>query len=90
VSHVPLRTCVGCGVKRPQRELLRVALEPDRAGLALDVRRRLPGRGAYLCRDRRCWQPGTARRGLDRALRTSVPAAARQKLLQALHQEVKA
>ena len=84
MKHVPERTCVGCHTTRPQSELMRVARTPDLSGLALDERRQLPGRGAYVCRDARCWQAAADRRsGLDRALRTSVPAAARQELLHA-------
>ena len=44
----PVRSCVGCGAKRAQAELTRVALDPE-GEVVVDKERRLPGRGAYLC-----------------------------------------
>jgi len=48
--------------------------------LEVDSKQRLPGRGAYVCRDAGCWQAGVTRGGFARALRVKVPAAARQNL----------
>jgi predicted RNA-binding protein YlxR (DUF448 family) len=48
----PWRTCVACGRKAPQAELQRMALKGDR--VLWDPRRRLPGRGAYICPQREC------------------------------------
>ena len=64
----PIRTCVGC--RRTDRQDALVRVVRAERGVAVDVRRRLPGRGAWLHRDLACW-PG-ARGGLSRALRTSV------------------
>ena len=48
----PERTCVGCRRRRPKHELVRLA----RTGgdVRLDLSRRLPGRGAYVCPDPAC------------------------------------
>jgi uncharacterized protein len=70
----PTRTCVGCRTARPQQDLLRLAATPD--GIRFDHRRRLPGRGAYLCPDPGCIDAAT-RRGastLRRALRGAPEA----------------
>jgi predicted RNA-binding protein YlxR (DUF448 family) len=74
---------VACRAKRPKAELLRVVRRPGSSDVQLDIdkRQRLPGRGAYVCREASCWQAGVTRGGFDRALRMKVPAAARQKLL---------
>lgn len=69
VPHIPLRRCVGCGKQRPQAELLRLAFLSGPAG-GVDVGARQGGRGAYLCRDRKCVMRALARGGLPRALRT--------------------
>ena len=66
--HVPVRTCVGC--RRADRQVALVRIARTTAGIALDPRRRLPGRGAWLHRDPRCWRG--ARAGLARTLRTEV------------------
>ncbi|MBW8826723.1 MAG: YlxR family protein [Acidobacteria bacterium] len=62
----PVRTCVGCRVKRPQDELLRVIRRSDGT---LEVGRTLPGRGAWLCPDEACLGLALRRRALERALR---------------------
>jgi len=82
MSHIAERTCVGCRAKRPKPELVRVVRVPD-SGVQIDWRQRSPGRGAYLCREQRCWAVGIAKRGLDRTLRMNVPAATRQELSRA-------
>ena len=63
------RTCVGCRTARPQDELVRLARTP--LGVRFDPRRRLPGRGAYLCPHPTCIDAATRRdaAGLRRALR---------------------
>jgi uncharacterized protein len=48
--RVPIRTCAVCRSRRPQAELLRVVVTAS--GLEIDPKRRLEGRGAYLCPDR--------------------------------------
>jgi predicted RNA-binding protein YlxR (DUF448 family) len=72
----PERTCVGCGRKAPQAELLRFAVQ---AG-ALVPGRLLPGRGAYTCRRLACFERAISRRAFSRVLRRNVtvdPALAR-------------
>lgn len=54
-KHVPQRTCIICRTIKPKRELLRVVRTPEQT-LYLDNTGKAPGRGAYLCRDRLCWQ----------------------------------
>ena len=48
--RVPIRTCAVCRSRRPQAKLLRVVMTAT--GLEIDPKRRLEGRGAYLCPDR--------------------------------------
>ena len=84
----PMRTCAGCRAKRPKRELVRIVAAPGAEALRVDEHQRMPGRGAYLCREQRCWAAGIAKGGLNRTLRLSVPAAARQELLRAFRMGV--
>jgi uncharacterized protein len=48
VNAGPVRSCIGCGVRRAQEELTRVAVGPE-GGVVVDRGKRIPGRGAYLC-----------------------------------------
>jgi len=79
--HRPQRSCVACRETAEQRELVRLVYGEQ--GLAVDERRRAPGRGAYLCRRPACWQrareTSTAKGGgpLGHALRATLTDADR-------------
>ena len=66
MSH-PERTCVGCGAKGPQNQLLRVAAFRGAAPL-FDPQGKAPGRGAYLCRSEKCLEAALKRRSFERSL----------------------
>ena len=65
---VSVRTCVGCGRKAPQDELLRFVardgmLTPSPHGA---------GRGVYTCKRLACFERAMARRAFNRTLKTTV------------------
>jgi uncharacterized protein len=66
----PIRTCVGCGRKAPQSELVRFAA-PEGV-LEADAGRRLSGRGAYTCPRPSCFEKAAAHRAFARTLRKTV------------------
>jgi predicted RNA-binding protein YlxR (DUF448 family) len=78
----PVRTCVGCAARAPQATLVRLVAREGR--LAVDLRRRASGRGAYLHREATCWTAFVARRGPVRSLRCSPAREERQQLVEAL------
>jgi predicted RNA-binding protein YlxR (DUF448 family) len=49
LRHDPVRTCVVCGSRKCKTDLFRLARASDSGLIILDPRRRLPGRGAYVC-----------------------------------------
>lgn len=51
--HRPVRTCVGCGEAEGRVELIRLVRSPD-GEIVVDLRGRLPGRGAWVHPDRAC------------------------------------
>jgi predicted RNA-binding protein YlxR (DUF448 family) len=72
IAHIPIRTCLGCGLQRPKKELKRIVLKDG--ALILDEKGALPGRGAYLCPQRECVEGLLKKRGrLAHALRVTVP-----------------
>ncbi|MFL5779464.1 MAG: RNase P modulator RnpM [Chloroflexota bacterium] len=71
--RVPTRSCVACRTVRAKRELDRIVRTPE-GDVRLDPSGRLPGRGAYVCRDAACREKALARGGLARALGVTVPA----------------
>ncbi|MBA3330784.1 MAG: YlxR family protein [Actinobacteria bacterium] len=68
MSPVPTRTCVGCGRKAPQDELVRFVARDG----TLQPGRREPGRGAYTCRRLACFERASSRHAFNRTLRRTV------------------
>lgn len=65
---MPIRSCVGCGRKAPQAELLRFVARSGK----LVPGDRSPGRGVYTCRRLSCFERAAARRAFNRVLRQTV------------------
>ena len=59
-KHVPQRTCVACRRVEAKRDLTRVVRSPD-GKIFVDETGKANGRGAYLCRDRACWEKAIGR-----------------------------
>jgi len=64
----PLRSCVGCGRKAPQSELLRFVAKEGR----LIPGSGESGRGAYTCHRLSCFERAVSRRAFNRTLRQNV------------------
>ncbi len=75
----PQRTCCACRRTGARDELLRFVCGPDRR-VTLDLRGKLPGRGAYLCPRARCLAKGSGSKGLARALDCQPPASSAEEL----------
>ena len=50
-----IRTCIGCRAKFPQKTLLRFACH-SKGALQVDLKKKLTGRGGYVCRAEACIQ----------------------------------
>ena len=70
-KHVPQRTCVACRTTGAKRGLVRVVRTPE-GRVEVDETGKKPGRGAYLCRARDCWDAALKRKALEYALKTPV------------------
>jgi uncharacterized protein len=64
----PIRSCVGCGRKAPQGELLRFGTAAGQLVPGTGI----PGRGAYTCRRLACFERAVSRRAFNRTLRQTV------------------
>ncbi len=80
-KHVPQRTCIACHRAADKRGLVRLVLTPD-GRVEVDTRGKMPGRGAYLCPAKRCWEEGLKAKKLEYALRTKLPAESLKDLLE--------
>ena len=53
-KKIPERQCVGCRVKRPKNELIRIVKTADSETAELDRTGKKSGRGAYICPSADC------------------------------------
>ena len=77
--HVPERTCVGCGVRSPKNELLRLVRAAD-GSIEVDLDARAPGRGVYVHRRHACVERALRPGAIARALRRGLGADEARKL----------
>ena len=73
VKKIPMRQCIGCGEMKSKRDMMRV-LRTTEGEIVLDDTGRKNGRGAYLCRRPECFKKAVKSKGLERALKTPIPA----------------
>ena len=76
----PLRQCVVCRNGKLKEELFRVVKSKDGA-IAIDMSGKLPGRGAYICRQGECARQAFAKKALNKAMKCNVPSQIYEELL---------
>lgn len=81
----PQRTCVGCGRRRGQAELVRFSGGPNGLRAFLE---RGEGRGAYLCPDAGCLERTVKRKAFQKALGAELGPLSVQWLRESIHQAV--
>ncbi|MGB8645169.1 MAG: YlxR family protein [Anaerolineae bacterium] len=75
-KHVPQRTCIGCREVEAKREMMRIVRKPD-GHVVADPTGKQAGRGAYLHKERECWDATLGARGrLEHALNMETPLVA--------------
>lgn len=78
-KKVPMRQCVGCAEMKSKKELLRIIKTPEEE-VVLDATGRKNGRGAYICANMECLKKAQKTKGLERSLKTVIPAEVYQSL----------
>lgn len=85
-KHVPQRTCVICRTVQSKRDLVRLVRTPE-GQLVIDRTGKQNGRGAYLCRQRSCWEAALTGRQLGKALNMEIGEREREMLHDAIERE---
>lgn len=83
---IPLRMCVGCREMKPKKELIRVVRSPE-GEINIDFKGKAPGRGAYLCRDKACFEKAYKNKLLEKALNKAIESEIYERLVQELSEE---
>jgi hypothetical protein len=81
---IPQRTCVACRQVRDKKDLVRLVSTGD-GMIEIDVLTKKPGRGAYLCPRKTCWELALRKNRLEYALRTRLCDDNRQALSEYIH-----
>ena len=71
-KKIPLRKCISCGEMIGKKGALRVVRDKD-GTVSLDDTGKKSGRGAYICRDIKCFEAAKKAKKLERSLKCSVP-----------------
>ena len=83
-KRLPQRTCIACRQTKEKKALIRLVSTEN--GIAeIDVFGKKPGRGAYLCPQKTCWELALRKNRLDYALRTKLRDDNRQTLREYSH-----
>lgn len=84
-GHIPERSCISCGRKAPQGDLVRIALTAE--GQVIVGRGvKASGRSAYVCSNASCHK--IALKKLDRALRRPLTEEEKSRIRELLQGEV--
>ncbi|SCY51989.1 MULTISPECIES: RNase P modulator RnpM [unclassified Butyrivibrio] len=78
-KKIPMRKCVGCNEMKEKKELIRVLKTPEDE-IILDTTGRANGRGAYICNNPECLKKAIKNRGLERSLKSHIPAEVSDRL----------
>ena len=78
---IPMRMCVGCREMKEKRSLMRVVKSPEGA-ISFDRVGKAPGRGAYVCKSKECFERAVKQRQLERALETRIDEAVFNQLME--------
>ncbi|MCL2078406.1 MAG: YlxR family protein [Oscillospiraceae bacterium] len=72
MKKTPLRMCLGCREMKTKNDLIRVVRAPG-GSVELDALGKSNGRGAYVCKDKKCFARVQKSNALSRALKTEIP-----------------
>jgi predicted RNA-binding protein YlxR (DUF448 family) len=83
-KSLPQRTCIACRQVKEKKDLIRL-VSTGNGIVEIDAFGKKPGRGAYLCPKRTCWELALMKNRLDYVLRTRLNDDNRQILREYVH-----
>jgi len=83
-KHLPQRTCIACRQINEKKSLIRL-VRTENGVAEVDISGKKPGRGAYLCPRKACWELALKQNRLEYALRTKLSDDNRQILINYSH-----
>jgi predicted RNA-binding protein YlxR (DUF448 family) len=86
-AEAPQRSCLGCRRSKDKNLLIRFVLTPEMEILP-DLESRLPGRGAYICIDKRCLTAAVEQRQFKRSFKHDVSVMPAEQLIEHVRQQL--
>ena len=79
-----MRMCIGCRERKPKSEFLRIVKVDGK--LKLDETQKAQGRGAYICKDKNCFEKIIKKKSLNRVFKMPIPEDLMQKLKELIYE----
>ncbi len=81
IRKIPQRKCVGCGVSKNKKELIRV-VKTSECEISVDMTGKKNGRGAYICNNVECLKKARKAGRLERSFECRISDEIYDKLMQ--------
>jgi predicted RNA-binding protein YlxR (DUF448 family) len=75
----PMRMCVACRQMNPKKSMIRIVRTGERE-VSADPTGKMPGKGAYICKDSECLAKARKTGSLKRALDAEIPVSVYEEL----------
>ncbi len=70
-KKVPFRKCIGCNEMKDKKQLIRVVKSPN-GDMNIDPSGKMAGRGAYVCKNQKCFEAAFKSKRLEKAFKTKI------------------
>lgn len=71
-KKTPQRKCIGCNEMKDKKELLRIVRNSE-GDINVDLIGKMPGRGAYICKSKKCFDAAVKAKRIEKAFKTKIP-----------------
>ena len=71
-KKTPLRKCIGCNEMKDKKELIRIVRNKE-GDMSIDLTGKMAGRGAYICKDRKCFDMAAKAKRLEKSFKGKIP-----------------
>lgn len=78
-KKIPMRMCTACREMKPKAQLIRIVKTPE-GEIKPDDTGKLNGRGAYICREKSCFEKAVKSNSLARAFSMQISPEVYEKL----------
>lgn len=86
IKKIPQRKCVGCGISKNKKDLIRVVKTPE-GEISVDITGKKNGRGAYICNDVECLKKARKAGRLERSFECQISDEIYDKLMQEIGED---